>query len=120
MTGYAEPTRMDALGFSPLTTRDTLLGGIRHEISLARAGKPAHIWLKMNSLVDNTLIDALHRAPACRWGQWYAAYAVCALVWPDCRRTSASSRLSAASWNTAASACSATVIRFLIGRPACS
>ena len=37
MTGYAEPTRMDALGFSPLTTRDTLLKFIEHEIELARA-----------------------------------------------------------------------------------
>ncbi len=62
MTGYAEPTRMDALGFSPLTTRDTLLKFIEHEIELARAGKPATIWLKMNSLVDKTLIDALYRA----------------------------------------------------------
>jgi polyphosphate kinase len=50
MTGYAEPTRMDALGFSPLTTRDTLLKFIEHEIELARGGKPATIWLKMNSL----------------------------------------------------------------------
>ena len=62
MTGYAEPTRMDALGFSPLTTRDTLLKFIEHEIELARGGKPATIWLKMNSLVDKTLIDALYRA----------------------------------------------------------
>jgi polyphosphate kinase len=64
MTGYAEPERMDALGFSPLTTRKTLLELIDHEIDFARAGKPATIWLKMNSLVDRTLIDALYRASA--------------------------------------------------------
>jgi polyphosphate kinase len=64
MTGYAEPERMDVLGFSPLTTRKTLLELVDHEIDFARAGKPATIWLKMNSLVDRTLIDALYRASA--------------------------------------------------------
>jgi polyphosphate kinase len=62
MTGYAEPSRMDAIGFSPLTTRDTLLERIDREIDCAKAGRPATIWLKMNSLVDKTLIDALYRA----------------------------------------------------------
>jgi polyphosphate kinase len=64
MTGYAEPERMDALGFSPLTTRKTLLELVDHEIDFARAGKPATIWLKMNSLVDRKLIDALYQASA--------------------------------------------------------
>jgi polyphosphate kinase len=62
ITGYAEPERMDVLSFSPLTLRRTLLKMIEHEIEFARAGKPATIWLKMNSLVDKTLIDALYRA----------------------------------------------------------
>jgi polyphosphate kinase len=62
MTGYARPARMDALEFSPLTTRNTLLEQINREIEFGRAGKPATIWLKMNSLVDKTLIDALYRA----------------------------------------------------------
>ncbi len=62
MTGYARPERMDALAFSPLTTRPVLLDLIRHEEELARTGKPGGIWLKMNSLVDEELIDALYRA----------------------------------------------------------
>ena len=62
MTGYTEPAEMDALGFSPLTTRKTLLEQIEQEIKLARARKPASIWLKMNSLVDRVLIDALYKA----------------------------------------------------------
>nr|WP_294523372.1 RNA degradosome polyphosphate kinase [uncultured Rhodopila sp.] len=64
MTGYAEPERMDALSFSPLTTRKTLLELVDHEIDFARAGEPATIWLKMNSLVDRKLIDALYQASA--------------------------------------------------------
>ena len=62
MTGYARPELMDALGFSPLTTRQILLDLIRREIGNARADKPASIWLKMNSLVDEALIDALYEA----------------------------------------------------------
>jgi polyphosphate kinase len=62
MTGYARPELMDALGFSPLTTRLILIDLIRREIGNAKAGKPAAIWLKMNSLVDETLIDALYEA----------------------------------------------------------
>ena len=52
MTGYARPERMDEMAFSPLTTRTMLLELIHKEIAFARAGKPADIWLKMNSLVD--------------------------------------------------------------------
>ncbi len=62
MTGYARPERMDALAFSPLTTRNALAELIRREIAFAHAGKPAGIWLKMNSLVDEKLIDLLYDA----------------------------------------------------------
>jgi polyphosphate kinase len=62
MTGYARPEAMDLLAFSPLTTRPTLLGLIEQEIRFARDGKPAAIWIKMNSLVDTQLVDALYRA----------------------------------------------------------
>jgi polyphosphate kinase len=62
MTGYARPETMDKLAFSPLTIRPTLLGLIEQEIAFAREGKPAAIWIKMNSLVDETLIDALYAA----------------------------------------------------------
>jgi polyphosphate kinase len=62
MTGYARPETMEKLAFSPLTTRPTLLAMIRQEIAFAKEGKPAAIWIKMNSLVDETLIDALYEA----------------------------------------------------------
>lgn len=62
MTGYARPETMEKLAFSPLTTRPTLLAMIRQEIAFAKEGRPAAIWLKMNSLVDEALIDALYEA----------------------------------------------------------
>ena len=42
--------------------RDKLVEMIDREIAFARAGKPAHIWLKLNSLVDPQLIDKLYKA----------------------------------------------------------
>jgi polyphosphate kinase len=62
MTGYARPEMMDELGFSPLTTRTRLLELIAREAAFAREGKPASIWLKMNSVTDSQLIDALYAA----------------------------------------------------------
>jgi polyphosphate kinase len=62
MTGYARPEAMEQLAFSPLTTRKTIVTMIDSEIANAKAGKPAGIWLKMNSLVDDRLIDHLYEA----------------------------------------------------------
>jgi polyphosphate kinase len=62
MTGYARPEAMEQLAFSPLTTRKTIVALIDAEIANAKAGKPSGIWLKMNSLVDDRLIDHLYDA----------------------------------------------------------
>jgi polyphosphate kinase len=62
MTGYAKPEQMEEVAFSPLTTRKALLELIHKEIAFAHAGKPAGIWIKLNSLVDVKLIDALYEA----------------------------------------------------------
>ena len=47
---------------APLAMRDKLYGLIDAEIANARAGKPAEIWAKLNSLVDTGIIDKLYEA----------------------------------------------------------
>ena len=62
MTGYATPKKMEKIFFSPVTMRPKVLELIRDEIDHARAGRPAVIWAKMNSLVDSKVINALYAA----------------------------------------------------------
>lgn len=62
MTGYAQPAKLAKLALAPFSLRDTLLAQIRNEVRNAKAGKPSGIWVKLNSLVDERLIDALYGA----------------------------------------------------------
>jgi len=64
VTGYVEPTGMELLSISPLHLRDKLGECIDAEIDHARAGRPAAIWAKLNSLVDPAIIEKLYRASA--------------------------------------------------------
>ncbi|WP_439600489.1 RNA degradosome polyphosphate kinase [Devosia sp.] len=62
ITGYARPAEMEAIAFSPVTLRQTLLEHIAREVEFAERNEPANIWLKMNALVDPEIIDALYDA----------------------------------------------------------
>ena len=64
ITGYVEPTGLTKLGLSPRDLRARLAALIDAEIAHARAGRPAAIWAKMNSLVDPAIIEKLYEASA--------------------------------------------------------
>jgi polyphosphate kinase len=62
ITGYLEPKNLKQLVISPQNMRAELIKLIDAEIAAARHGKPAGVWAKLNSLVDQAIIDKLYEA----------------------------------------------------------
>ena len=62
LTGYSAPPKWNKLIVAPLGLHESVLGLIAREADHARAGRPARIVAKMNSLVDADVIEALYRA----------------------------------------------------------
>jgi polyphosphate kinase len=62
LTAHAEVDDYRPLLVAPLTMAESFLGLIRRETEHARAGRPAHIVAKMNSLLEPSVIEALYQA----------------------------------------------------------
>ena len=62
MTAYAEPVGLEKVFAAPLSLRDVISNHIRAEIDAAKSGRPSGIWLKMNALVDASIIELLYEA----------------------------------------------------------
>ena len=62
LSGYAIEKKFKRLLVAPLHLRKGLLRLIEKERRNALEGKPAHIRIKVNSMVDEQIIDALYRA----------------------------------------------------------
>lgn len=62
LTGYTRPPKFNQLILAPQYFRQALLDRIDRERKLAREGRPARMILKMNALVDPTMIQRLYEA----------------------------------------------------------
>ena len=64
ITGYSRRSAYDALIVAPQDMRDRIIERIRRQAQAAQEGRPARIVMKLNSLVDEAVIDALYQASA--------------------------------------------------------
>ena len=64
LTGYSKATDWQKFAVAPVNLRSTFLRLIDQEIQYAKAGQPAEIMAKMNSLSDVEMIQALYKASA--------------------------------------------------------
>ena len=105
LSGYAPKAKFRRLLVAPTGLRSGLLERIDAEAKRARAGKPAWVKFKVNSVVDERIIDALYRASqAGVTVSWWCAEPVrCGRVCPGSPRTFACDPSSAASSSTRAS-----------------
>ncbi|MEZ5730694.1 MAG: RNA degradosome polyphosphate kinase [Paracoccaceae bacterium] len=62
LSGYVQPEGLENIAISPISLKPRLLELIAAEAAHARAGKPAEIWAKMNSIIEPDVIDALYAA----------------------------------------------------------
>ena len=62
LSGYAIEKKFKRLLVAPLHLRKGLLKLIQAETRAAEAGRPSRIRIKVNSMVDEAIIDALYRA----------------------------------------------------------
>ena len=64
LSGYSEPPSWNKLTLAPIWLRSKFEKLIAREIKYAKAGRPAHIIAKMNSLCDEGIIKLLYEASA--------------------------------------------------------
>jgi len=62
LTGYSRPSAYRRLLVAPEGIRSGLVKSINAQAERARAGRPARIRIKCNSIIDEVIIDSLYRA----------------------------------------------------------
>ena len=62
VTSYSQPRDLNKLVVAPLNLRETLISLIDNEIKISQAGGTGSIWVKLNALVDEHMIDKLYEA----------------------------------------------------------
>ena len=79
LTGYARQDEYRSLLVAPYGIRRGIVEQVEREIEHLRAGRPAGVRLKVNSLVDEQVIDALYRASQAGVGVDVVVRGICAL-----------------------------------------
>ena len=64
LSGYSEPPVWNKLVMAPLGLREKIYALIDNEIAMVRSGREGHIIAKMNSLIDQPVIQKLYEASA--------------------------------------------------------
>ncbi|MDQ3825989.1 MAG: RNA degradosome polyphosphate kinase [Actinomycetota bacterium] len=80
LTGYARQTSYRSLLVAPYGIRRGIVERVEGEIAHARAGREAGIRIKVNSLVDEQVIDALYRASLAGVRVDVVVRGICALI----------------------------------------
>jgi polyphosphate kinase len=62
LTGYSRQTAYDRLLVAPHGVRSGIIERVEREIAHARAGRGGLVQIKVNSIVDEQIVDALYRA----------------------------------------------------------
>ncbi|WP_378943534.1 RNA degradosome polyphosphate kinase [Paracoccus sp. R86501] len=62
LSGYVQPAGLENLSISPIELKPHLIALIAAEAEFARQGRPAAIWVKVNSLTETDVIEALYAA----------------------------------------------------------
>ncbi|WP_432383356.1 polyphosphate kinase 1 [Duganella sp. P38] len=62
LTSLTKPHRLTHLWLAPFALQNEIIKAIRNEARIARAGRPARIIVKINALVDESVIRALYAA----------------------------------------------------------
>ncbi|HET9117087.1 MAG TPA: polyphosphate kinase 1, partial [Pseudonocardiaceae bacterium] len=80
LTGYARQTSYRSLLVAPYGVRRGIVERIEGEISHAEAGRPSGIRIKVNSLVDEQVIDVMYRAALAGVPVDIVVRGICALI----------------------------------------
>jgi polyphosphate kinase len=80
LTGYSRRSEYERLIVAPLNLRRRMIEMIDHEAALSTPKRPGRIIWKLNSLVDETVIDALYRASAAGVRVELMVRSICALL----------------------------------------
>ncbi|GGY42438.1 polyphosphate kinase 1 [Pseudoduganella albidiflava] len=62
LTSLAKPHKLDHLWLAPFALQSEIIKAIRNEAKIAKSGKPGRIIVKVNAMVDESVIRALYAA----------------------------------------------------------